>query len=100
MSSNLYLIRHGQSTYNLENRFTGWKDISLTNQGVNEAKIAGKLIKKNNIFIDLIFSSVLQRANETAIMKILNHLNLLLPVEKILLQQYEEKQIFNHQKIN
>ena len=62
----LILLRHGQSQWNLENRFTGWKDVPLTNQGINEAKKAGKLIKKNNIRIDLIFSSVLQRAYETA----------------------------------
>ena len=62
----LILLRHGQSQWNLENRFTGWKDVPLTIQGINEAKKAGKLIKKKNIRIDLIFSSVLQRANETA----------------------------------
>ena len=62
----LVLLRHGQSQWNLENRFTGWKDVSLTSKGINEAITAGKLIKKNNIRIDLIFSSVLQRANETA----------------------------------
>ena len=62
----LILLRHGQSQWNLENRFTGWEDIPLTTKGINEAKIAGKLIRKNNIRIDLIFSSVLVRANETA----------------------------------
>ena len=62
----LILLRHGQSQWNLENRFTGWKDIPLTTKGINEAKIAGRLIKENNIKIDLIFSSVLQRAYETA----------------------------------
>ena len=62
----LILLRHGQSQWNLENRFTGWKDVSLTTQGINEAISAGKLIKKNNIRVDFIFSSVLQRANETA----------------------------------
>ena len=38
MKSKLYLIRHGQSTYNLENRFTGWKDVDLTNLGISQAK--------------------------------------------------------------
>ena len=42
----LILLRHGQSQWNLENRFTGWKDVPLTIQGINEAKKAGKLIKK------------------------------------------------------
>ena len=62
----LVLLRHGQSQWNLENKFTGWKDVPLTQQGINEAKNAGLLIKKNNIKIDKVFSSVLQRANKTA----------------------------------
>ena len=62
----LVLLRHGQSQWNLENRFTGWKDVPLTEKGINEAKNAGLLLKKNNIKIDKIFSSLLQRANETA----------------------------------
>ena len=62
----LVLLRHGQSKWNLENRFTGWKDVPLTQQGINEAKNAGYLIKKNNILFDKIFSSVLLRANKTA----------------------------------
>ena len=61
----LVLLRHGQSQWNLENRFTGWKDVPLTEQGINEAKNAGALIKKNNIKFDKIFSSVLERANKT-----------------------------------
>ena len=43
----LILLRHGQSQWNLENRFTGWEDVPLTTQGINEAKTAGKLIKEN-----------------------------------------------------
>ncbi len=62
----LVLLRHGQSQWNLENRFTGWKDVPLTEKGINEAKNAGYLLKKNNIKIDKIFSSVLSRANKTA----------------------------------
>ncbi len=62
----LVLLRHGQSQWNLENKFTGWKDVPLTEQGISEAKNAGILMKKNNIKIDKIFSSVLQRANDTA----------------------------------
>ncbi len=64
--NNLVLLRHGQSQWNLENRFTGWKDVPLTNLGVSEAKNAGLLIKNNNISFDKVFSSVLQRANKTA----------------------------------
>ncbi len=62
----LVLLRHGQSKWNLENRFTGWKDVPLTEQGINEAKNAGYLIKKHKIKIDKIFSSLLIRANNTA----------------------------------
>ena len=62
----LVLLRHGQSQWNLENKFTGWKDVPLTEKGINEANKAGLLLKKNNIKIDKVFSSVLQRANKTA----------------------------------
>ena len=62
----LILLRHGQSQWNLENKFTGWKDVPLTEQGISEAKNARQLLKKNNISIDSVFSSVLIRANKTA----------------------------------
>ena len=62
----LILLRHGQSQWNLENKFTGWKNVPLTEKGKMEAKKAGELIKKNKIHIDFIFSSVLERANKTA----------------------------------
>ena len=66
LMNKLVLLRHGQSQWNLENRFTGWKDVPLTEQGIIEAKNAGLLLKKNNIKINKIFSSVLERANKTA----------------------------------
>ena len=62
----LILLRHGQSQWNLENKFTGWKNVPLTVKGEREAKKAGELFKKNKIHIDYIFSSVLERANKTA----------------------------------
>ena len=62
----LVLLRHGQSEWNLENKFTGWTDVPLTKKGIEEAKNGGFLLNKNNIFIDIIFSSVLKRANQTA----------------------------------
>ena len=62
----LILLRHGQSLWNLENKFTGWKDVPLTEQGISEAKKAGQILKKNKISIDAVFSSVLKRANKTA----------------------------------
>ncbi len=74
----LILLRHGQSQWNFENRFTGWKNIPLTEKGELEAKKAGELIKKHTIHIDKVFSSVLERANKTAEIVIkeadLNHL--------------------------
>ena len=62
----LVLLRHGQSQWNLENKFTGWKDVPLTEKGINEANNAGHLLKKHNIKIDKVFSSLLERANKTA----------------------------------
>ena len=62
----LILLRHGQSQWNLENRFTGWKDVPLTEKGETEAKKAGELLKKHKIIIDKVFSSILERANKTA----------------------------------
>jgi 2,3-bisphosphoglycerate-dependent phosphoglycerate mutase len=69
----LVLIRHGQSIYNLENRFTGWKDVGLTDQGVEEAILAGKLLKKHNFEFDKAFTSNLKRAQKTLAL-ILNEL--------------------------
>ena len=61
----LILVRHGQSKWNLEKRFTGWVDVDLTEDGKLEAKKAGYLIKKKNISIDLYYSSLQLRANNT-----------------------------------
>ena len=70
----LILVRHGQSTWNLEKRFTGWVDVDLTHNGKSEAKKAGLLIKKKGIKINFYFSSLQLRANHTLriIQKILN----------------------------
>ena len=61
----LVLIRHGESTWNLENRFTGWTDVGLTDQGVEEAHSAGSLLKENGFTFDLAYTSVLKRAIRT-----------------------------------
>jgi 2,3-bisphosphoglycerate-dependent phosphoglycerate mutase len=61
----LILVRHGQSIWNLEKRFTGWVDVDLTENGKQEAKKAGELIKNSNIKIDEYFSSLQIRANST-----------------------------------
>ena len=70
----LILIRHGQSTWNLEKRFTGWVDVDLTEKGKLEAEKAGSMIKKRNIGIEFYYSSLQLRANKTLkiIQKILN----------------------------
>lgn len=61
----LVLIRHGQSQWNLENRFTGWTNIDLSEQGREEAKRAGEILKKNGFVFDLAYTSVLSRAIRT-----------------------------------
>lgn len=61
----LVLLRHGQSEWNLENRFTGWTDVGLTEQGVEEAHTAGQLLRDNHYSFDLAITSVLKRAIET-----------------------------------
>lgn len=62
----LVLLRHGQSQWNLENKFTGFHDVDLSEQGIAEAKKAGDLIKKAGITFDQAFTSTLKRANNTA----------------------------------
>ena len=82
----LILLRHGQSQWNLENRFTGWKNVPLTEKGEAEAKKAGELIRKHNISIDRVFSSVLERANRTAEIAIIHAaLNNLLENNKLIM---------------
>jgi 2,3-bisphosphoglycerate-dependent phosphoglycerate mutase len=61
----LVLIRHGQSAWNLENRFTGWWDVDLTDQGVHEAVEAGQLMKEKGLDFDLTFTSFQTRAIKT-----------------------------------
>ena len=61
----LILIRHGQSTWNLEKRFTGWVDVDLTEKGKLEAEKAGSMIRKRNIGIEFYYSSLQLRANKT-----------------------------------
>jgi len=63
--SKLILTRHGQSLWNAENRFTGWVDVDLSEQGILEAKTSGMLIKKLNINIDVSYTSFLKRAIKT-----------------------------------
>ncbi len=61
----IVLIRHGESVWNKENRFTGWKDVDLSEKGVSEATAAGKLLKDEGFEFDLAYTSVLKRAIRT-----------------------------------
>ena len=65
MYSKLVLLRHGQSQWNLENKFTGWTDVNLTKKGEIEAQDAGLLLKKNKFKFDLVYTSYLQRSINT-----------------------------------
>ncbi len=66
MSNKLILLRHGESEWNFENRFTGWTDVNLTDKGKKEAKEAGNFLNTNKINIDIVYSSYLKRAIDTA----------------------------------
>ena len=74
-SRNLVLVRHGQSEWNAKNLFTGWKDPELTDQGLAEAKNAGKLILDESIQFDFMYTSMLSRAQNTGdiILGVLNN---------------------------
>jgi 2,3-bisphosphoglycerate-dependent phosphoglycerate mutase len=78
----LVLIRHGQSTWNLENRFTGWWDVDLTAKGVEEAKLAGELMATRGFDFDQCFTSLQTRAIKTLNLSLEAMGRLWLPVEK------------------
>ncbi len=78
----LVLIRHGQSQWNLENRFTGWWDVDLTEQGVNEARAAGRLMREKGLDFDRCFTSVQTRAIRTLNLALEEMGRLWLPVAK------------------
>jgi 2,3-bisphosphoglycerate-dependent phosphoglycerate mutase len=78
----LVLIRHGQSAWNLENRFTGWWDVEVTDQGVAEAKAAGALMAARGLDFDITFTSLQTRAIKTLNLALEEMDRLWLPVEK------------------
>ena len=78
----LVLLRHGESQWNKENRFTGWKDVDLTEKGIEEARAAGRLLKKEGFDFDFTFTSVLKRAIRTLNFALEEMDRLWLPVEK------------------
>ncbi|MBH97055.1 MAG: 2,3-diphosphoglycerate-dependent phosphoglycerate mutase [Rhodospirillaceae bacterium] len=78
----LVMIRHGQSEWNLKNLFTGWADVDLTDQGVEEAQAAGQLLKNEGLVFDLAYTSVLTRAIRT-LWLVLDEMNLMwIPVQR------------------
>ncbi|QJB69997.1 2,3-diphosphoglycerate-dependent phosphoglycerate mutase [Parasphingorhabdus halotolerans] len=78
----LILLRHGQSQWNLENRFTGWWDVDVTEKGIEEARAAGRLMKEKGIDADLCFTSLQSRAIKTLNLALEEMDRLWLPVEK------------------
>lgn len=78
----LVLIRHGQSQWNLENRFTGWWDVDVTDRGVEEARAAGRLMKEKGLDFDQCYTSVQSRAVKTLNLALEEMGRLWLPVEK------------------
>jgi 2,3-bisphosphoglycerate-dependent phosphoglycerate mutase len=78
----LVLLRHGESVWNKENRFTGWTDVDLSEKGVAEAKEAGKVLKDNGFEFDLAYTSYLKRAIKTLNFALEELDQLWLPVEK------------------
>jgi len=78
----LVLIRHGQSAWNLENRFTGWWDVDVTEQGVEEARAAGRLMAEKGLDFDQCFTSLQTRAIKTLDLALEEMRRLWLPVEK------------------
>ncbi len=78
----LVLLRHGESTWNKENRFTGWTDVDLSERGINEAKEAGKVLKEKGFRFDIAYTSYLKRAIKT-LNYVLEEMDLMwIPVKK------------------
>ncbi|MGB3928962.1 MAG: 2,3-bisphosphoglycerate-dependent phosphoglycerate mutase, partial [Sphingobium sp.] len=78
----LVLIRHGQSAWNLENRFTGWWDVDLTDKGIEEARAAGRLMAEKGLDFDICYTSLPTRAIKTLNLALEEMGRLWLPVEK------------------
>lgn len=78
----LVLLRHGESDWNRENRFTGWTDVDLSQQGINEARAAGRLLKSEGYDFDVAYTSMLKRALRTLWIALDELDRMWLPVEK------------------
>ena len=77
----LVLLRHGESTWNKANKFTGWTDVDLTEKGVQEAKESGQILKKEGYTFDVVFTNVLERATKTTGI-VLKEIGLEIPVHE------------------
>ena len=78
----LVLLRHGESDWNRENRFTGWTDVDLSQKGIDEARAAGRLLKSGGYSFDIAFTSVLRRAIRTLWLALEELDQMWIPVEK------------------
>jgi 2,3-bisphosphoglycerate-dependent phosphoglycerate mutase len=94
----LVLLRHGQSTWNLENRFTGWTDVDLSPTGIDEAHQAGKLLAQGNYKFDIALTSVLKRAIRTLWIALDEMDMMWIPVERA--WQLNERHYGNLQGLN
>jgi 2,3-bisphosphoglycerate-dependent phosphoglycerate mutase len=82
MTHTLILLRHGNSEWNQKNLFTGWVDVRLSDQGVGEAKNAGALLRDNNVLPDVLYTSLLTRAIQTANLALEESDRLWIPVKR------------------
>ena len=82
MTKTLVLLRHGQSQWNLDNRFTGWVDVDLSDQGVAEAQAAGKLMRDEGLAFDVVHTSLLKRAIRTMQLAMAEADQLWVPVQR------------------
>lgn len=94
----LVLLRHGESVWNKENRFTGWTDVDLSERGMKEAHEAGKVLKENGFFFDLAYTSFLKRAIKTLNIALEEMDQLWIPVKKS--WRLNEKHYGNLQGLN
>ena len=94
----LVLLRHGESTWNKENRFTGWTDVDLSERGINEAKEAGNVLKENGFHFDVAYTSFLKRAIKTLNIALEEMDQMWIPVKKS--WRLNEKHYGNLQGLN
>lgn len=94
----LVLLRHGESTWNKENRFTGWTDVDLSERGINEAKEAGKVLRENGFHFDIAYTSFLKRAIKTLNIALEEMDQMWIPVKKS--WRLNEKHYGNLQGLN